>query len=241
MKKYAIAIIAAMMIVASAFAAFASEYRIMDHYWDVNYTTGTVAIRWEKCEYTTKYKVEVFRKGLNSSKAGVGTKVLTKTITGTRLNITDTIVKKGTGQYSYCITPTYSPDPLDDMAVSDEEFEADSAFIQKIVKTSVDPNTPGSLTSYRWMKTPTGWAYQEGGVNVTNAWRLLGGFWYYFNGNGDMLTGWQKIGGRYYYLNPIEGQGGYPQGACWINGTTPDGYSVNGNGEWTVNGIPQAV
>ena len=41
---------------------------------------------------------------------------------------------------------------------------------------------------------------------------------------GAMLTGWQQIGGKWYYFNT--------SGALLTNTTTPDGYTVNANGEW---------
>lgn len=238
MKKPALAVLAAVMIIASAIVVFAGEYTVYDHDWNSNYDNGTVRIEWEKCDSSTKYKVIVFRKGLNSSKAGFGTQVLTKTVSGNKLDVTDVIRNKGTGLYSYSITPTKSPDPLDDMAVSTEEFEADADFVKRARSYSTGSVEPGSGNG--WARTPNGWCYLENGDFVRNAWRNISGYWYYFNGSGDMLTGWQLISHKYYYLTPVQGQGGYPQGACWMNRTTPDGYTVNINGEWTVNGVVQA-
>ena len=59
---------------------------------------------------------------------------------------------------------------------------------------------------------------------------------------GNSLVGWQWImgaDGKYhcYYLNPFH-NGSY--GACLLNTITPDGYTVNANGEWTVNGVVQS-
>lgn len=62
--------------------------------------------------------------------------------------------------------------------------------------------------------------------------------WFYFDGSGKMLTGWQVINGKWYYLNPASDGS---MGACLLNSTTPDGYTVNENGEWTVNGVVQTV
>jgi len=62
--------------------------------------------------------------------------------------------------------------------------------------------------------------------------------WFYFDTNGKMLTGWQVIGGKWYYLNTAADGS---QGACLLNTTTPDGYTVNENGEWTVNGVVQTA
>ena len=49
--------------------------------------------------------------------------------------------------------------------------------------------------------------------------------WYYLDASGIMKTGWFKVG-QYWYL------------CIWllellaVSTTTPDGYKVNGNGEW---------
>ena len=78
--------------------------------------------------------------------------------------------------------------------------------------------------------------------------------WYYFGADGYMVTGWYQDGGKWYYLHPkADGTRGYmytgwhqiadnwyyfrvtaggPKGSLVVNGTTPDGYNVNGNGEW---------
>ena len=56
-----------------------------------------------------------------------------------------------------------------------------------------------------------------------------------------MLTGWQWITDkdgvtRCYYLNPFPDNLG---GAALLDGTTPDGYTVNADGAWTVNNVVQ--
>ena len=39
-----------------------------------------------------------------------------------------------------------------------------------------------------------------------------------------MATGWYQVGGKWYYS--------YDSGALAVSTTTPDGYTVNENGEW---------
>ena len=39
-----------------------------------------------------------------------------------------------------------------------------------------------------------------------------------------MKTGWFTVSGKWYYA--------YSSGALAVNTTTPDGYTVNANGEW---------
>ena len=235
MKKLWLIFVAAIMIVASALVVFAGDYTIYEHDWNSDYNKGTVRIEWSKCEESTKYKVVVHHKALDSSRAAAGKVVLQKTVSGNKLDITDLIYAKGKGLYTYAITPVKSPHALDDMVVSDSEFEADTEFVNRVRARYDDP----SYYNTGWVRTPNGWSYQEMGITVTSAWRQIGGYWYYFNHNGDMLTGWQHIGSRWYYLTPVQGQGGYPMGACWMSRTTPDGYTVNASGEWVINGVPQ--
>lgn len=58
---------------------------------------------------------------------------------------------------------------------------------------------------------------------------------------GHMVTDWQWITGedgkqRCYYFNPVSNG---TRGAMYRNELTPDGKTVNENGEWTVNGVTQ--
>lgn len=59
------------------------------------------------------------------------------------------------------------------------------------------------------------------------------------NNFGYMYAGWRWIGGKCYYFNTSSGANGLPYGAMFKNTTTPDGYTVNAAGEWTVNGVVQ--
>lgn len=65
--------------------------------------------------------------------------------------------------------------------------------------------------------------------------------WFCFDANGRMLTGWNWIKDadgvtRCYYLNPVSDGS---RGACYMNGRTSDGWTVNASGAWTVNGVVQ--
>lgn len=73
-----------------------------------------------------------------------------------------------------------------------------------------------------WQKNETGWWY---GTNAT------GTTWYH--------DGWQWIDGNkdgisecYYFA---------PNGYIVTNGKTPDGYDVNADGQWTINGVVQTI
>lgn len=75
-------------------------------------------------------------------------------------------------------------------------------------------------------------------------WNFVDGAWRYFDTKdgdtlGRLLCGWQWLDGNgdgiaeCYYLDPAE------KGAMHVNGRTPDGYTVDGEGRWTVSGTVQ--
>lgn len=70
------------------------------------------------------------------------------------------------------------------------------------------------MTAYagQWQKDTTGW-------------------WYLNDDGGFFSSGWQWIDGRCYYFTP--------EGYCLIDCATPDGYTVDKTGAWTVNGLVQ--
>ena len=77
-----------------------------------------------------------------------------------------------------------------------------------------------SISAYAgaWAKNAQGWWYDNGnGTYPANTWQWI-------DGNNDGIA-------ESYYFN----QSGY----CLTNTTTPDGYIVNTDGAWTVNGIIQ--
>lgn len=60
------------------------------------------------------------------------------------------------------------------------------------------------------------------------------GNWYFLHNvsdgtQGHMYTGWHQIEGKWYYFR--ENAGG-PVGSLVVNGTTPDGYTVDASGAW---------
>lgn len=74
-----------------------------------------------------------------------------------------------------------------------------------------------------WVKSNGKWYFYESG-DVKTGWYKENGTWYYLDEAGIMKTGWFKVGPHWYYA--------YGSGALAVNTTTPDGYRVNGNGEW---------
>ena len=75
-----------------------------------------------------------------------------------------------------------------------------------------------------WGTDGSRWFYFDGSGAMKTGWYKENGTWYYLDQSGIMKTGWFKVGKYWYYA--------YGSGALAVNTTTPDGYRVNGNGEW---------
>ncbi len=129
-------------------------------------------------------------------------------------------------------------------------------------KTPVYVATGSSIAvkeSGRWIKDTNGWWYRyPNGTRPVNGWAQLEWDgrtdWYYFDEKGYMKTGWITDGGLKYYLHPLsDGRQGYmytgwnmidgiwyyfsgisdgTKGHLLTDTVTPDGYSVDGAGQW---------
>lgn len=106
-------------------------------------------------------------------------------------------------------------------------------------------------------RTATEWVYQlDDGTYQKAGWFQdpTTGKWYYLNENGIMDYGWKQIDGIWYFFNTVHdgtfgariSNGWYwidgycyyfsDDGKLFVNGTTPDGFTVNQAGQWTENG-----
>ena len=120
-----------------------------------------------------------------------------------------------------------------------------------------------SLAGGQWMQDGTGWWYKKAdGSYPKNNWgnEDYNGktYWYYFLDSGYMATGWIELNGSKYYLFPnsdgwkgrmvtgwqwIDGycyyfeEGGANQGRLYRN-EQKDGYQLDSEGRWAVNGKP---
>ena len=95
-----------------------------------------------------------------------------------------------------------------------------------------------------WVKENGTWYYLNDSGAMQTGWVKENGTWYYLNDSGAMQTGWIKENGTWYYLNKSGAmQTGWVNdndkwyyldqtGALAISITTPDGYTVNADGEW---------
>ena len=75
-----------------------------------------------------------------------------------------------------------------------------------------------------WVKENGTWYYLNDSGAMQTGWVKENGTWYYLNQSGAMETGWFTVSDKWYYANE--------SGALAINTTTPDGYTVNADGEW---------
>ena len=122
-----------------------------------------------------------------------------------------------------------------------------------------------SLSGGQWVQDEKGWWYKRpDGSYPKNSWGYEAyngkSYWYYFLDSGYMATGWVEVNGSKYYLFPnsdgwkgrmltgwqwIDGNcyyldlQGQNEGALYRNTTTPDGYAVDSEGRWVVNGAVQ--
>ena len=122
-----------------------------------------------------------------------------------------------------------------------------------------------SLSGGQWIQDEKGWWYKRAdGSYPKNSWGYEAyngkSYWYYFLDSGYMATGWVDVNGSKYYLFPnsdgwkgrmltgwqwIDGNCYYldaqeqNEGALYRNSTTPEGFTVDAEGRWVVNGAVQ--
>ena len=131
----------------------------------------------------------------------------------------------------------------------DDPGSSGTSYYVTVQKPAFTGNAGNPVTDGVWSQHADGtWSYRTNAV-FKNTWGYIANpyaagkaAWFYFDANGKMLTGWQWIkdkdgATRCYYLNPISDS---TLGACFMGpGTTPDGWTVNADGAWTVNGAVQ--
>lgn len=77
-----------------------------------------------------------------------------------------------------------------------------------------------------WNKVGDYWYYldKNGAMKTGRVQDPTNNKWYYLNYDGQMQTGWVKDNGKSYYFQE--------DGSMFVNGTTPDGYTVGSDGAW---------
>ncbi len=101
-------------------------------------------------------------------------------------------------------------------------------------------NSGGAMQT-GWLRQGNTWYYLTGSGAMATGWYQVGGTWYYADKSGKMLTGWIKDGSIWYYLTSSGSMtknrwiGNYyvgSSGAMYVSRFTPDGFYVNGSGQW---------
>ena len=109
-----------------------------------------------------------------------------------------------------------------------------------------------------WKQKNSDWFYEQNGSKQTG-WINDGTGRYHFDENGKLQTGWYQENQIWYFLNTVH-DGYYGRALsnqwAWIDGysysfdadgkmyancITQDGYEVNADGRWTVNGVVQFI
>ena len=117
--------------------------------------------------------------------------------------------------------------------VLEDVIKADTPTPEPVLKFGWNKDTKGNWTYVVDSKgtKATGWVNDQGTWYYLNAegvmqtgWVKDNGTWYYLKSSGAMATGWYQVSGKWYYS--------YASGALAVSTTTPDGYTVNENGEW---------
>ena len=103
-----------------------------------------------------------------------------------------------------------------------------------------DGSYPKNSWGYEAYNGKSYWYYFLDSGYMATGWVEVNGSKYYLFPNSDgwkgrMLTGWQWIDGNCYYLDS-QGQN---EGALYRNTTPPDGFTVDSEGRWVVNGVVQ--
>ncbi|MBR5495977.1 MAG: hypothetical protein IKV58_01155, partial [Oscillospiraceae bacterium] len=105
-------------------------------------------------------------------------------------------------------------------------------------QTETEPKNDG------WKRLDGNWVYYAQDGQFMTGWSQIGPSWYFFNNEGNMVTGWVNFNGNWYYMHSVGSMAvGWTQvGPSWFyfgstgamlkGTTTPDGYTVNENGNW---------
>ena len=227
---------AVLLTLLPAFTAFAEDYSLYAATWDAS--EGAFVAYWEQKDDSAKTS---FKVTLYKSFTSDDNKVLTVTENRLKHDFTSSIISRGIGKYYFTV---YSVKGGEDTLIVSDELNVTADDIREAKGNKQKQKSDTGLTPYplveKWVKNPGGtWNYQlADGTTVKSQWAVINNYRYYFNSLGTMLTGWNAIDGKWYYLEP-KGTAQYPEGACYLNTTTPDGYQVNADGAWVINGVVQ--
>lgn len=195
---------------------------------------GSGIASWDEVAGAKSYQVCLYRK--TSSFSGV------KSTTGTRYNFASLIDQQG--DYFFRVRAVGHGSEKSDWTDSDYGYvsssQANDFYYDNRRKepsgssysgpgvSSPSPSSssgPGYNNSGSWVQDQVGWWYRfSNGSYPVSAWQNIGGKWYFFNQFGYLSVGWVQWNSKWYYCGS--------DGAMYVNGRTPDGYYVGGDGAW---------
>ena len=245
-KNFIIFLIVVLLSVAAALTVFAEEknYEIDSVWWE-EAAEGRLNARWEKPQNTTKYMVRLL-KGTADRPAGNWHSCVA---TGYCMN--KDIISNGSGSYKFEVYPVKLGEAF---SVRSDSFEVDYFMLKRLkgyssssttkksssspksnVEPALAPLGPGASKNEtgadRWLKVKNDdWVRQKAdGSLYKNQWLDIDGNRYWFDSNGIMQkNGWRSSGNIWYYLGN--------DGTMLKNTTTPDGFTVDAEGQCVING-----
>lgn len=87
------------------------------------------------------------------------------------------------------------------------------------------------LVRNQWACIDGNWYYFKNDGHMAKGLCNIDNEWYYFGADGIRVSGWLFAGSQWYYFAP--------DGKMYRSAITPDGYEINENGAWVVNGVVQ--
>lgn len=203
-------------------------------------------ISWEPVSGARSYQLRLMRGG----KAIDSTTLET---TGTSYDLSSKITETGTYSVRIRAVSLYNSSVHSDWATS-PGFSVDSSRL-KLIQSAASSSIPDSSSAsaqagsstvtpgqWQWFSSQNAWYWQNpDGTYAYEQWIQTNDGWYYTDSDGHMATGWRWIKSadglsRCYYFNTASDG---TQGRMYANTSTPDGWTVNNDGAWTVNGTVQ--
>ena len=102
-------------------------------------------------------------------------------------------------------------------------------FASALLAGTVAMTIPAFASVGSWQRNGIGWWFEySDGSYVQSSWIDINNNWYYFNPYTPKWTWELRNDGEWYYKNLENSR---PLGSMYENEKTPDGYTVNANGE----------
>lgn len=229
------------------------DYSVSDVYFDV--TDDRILVGWTVGDSKCSYTVQLYNSKDFKSKNKVGGAV-TVSYNAENCDVTDKILKKGSGTYYAVVTCKKKPKGNSSYAsawtkesISSDDLSSIRAK-RKTAETTESSASAASGSGVHGVDGGPGISTTNGSAsNSVSGWSALpDGKWAYIRADGTRATGWYEAGGRWYYSDAegimstsawihseTETNVWYyvgEDGAMLTDSTTPDGYRVNSEGKY---------